>query len=771
MPQPFLLPDFYMPYPARLNPYLEHARLHSKAWARSLGMIEGSGIWEESDFDRHDYALLCAYTHPDCDAAELALVTDWYIWVFFFDDHFLEIYKRSRDMAGARAYLDRLPAFMPIHDPAAMPKPANAVEAGLANLWVRTVPAKSEAWRRRFAESNRHLLEESLWELANISENRVADPVDYIEMRRKVGGAPWSAHLVEHANGVEVPDRVAATRPLQVLKDTFSDAVHLRNDLFSYQREVEQEGENANCVLVLERFLGCDPQTAADLTNQLLTSRLHQFEQTALTELAPLFARHAVGPAEAVQVGLYVKGLQDWQAGGHEWHLRSSRYMNDAGQPGYQAGSSLPGSSLPGSSLPGPTGLGTSAARIFGSIARTMPARLKRLSHQPFEQVGPTPIPPLQVPGDLRLNPHLAAARGHALDWTRHIGMLDGIWDEKHVVGADLALCAAGVNPEASPEELELATDWLLWGTYGDDYYPAVFGTTRDRHAAALCTERLISLMTDDPPPAVSSLERGLEDLWRRTAADASPDAREALRRGTRTMLEAWLWELDNAAVHRVPDPVDYIEMRRQTFGSDLTMALTRIGRDRLAPEVARTQPVQALEHAATDWCTLTNDLYSYQKEIQFEGEVHNAVLVARDFFDCDRDRALEIVSSLMSARLDLFEHAAAVEIPALADQLRLPASTRAALDRHVQELRDWMTGILHWHRNCARYTEAELRRRQAARLGRPGQAAAPWTVRAAFADGGDRARPEARNGAQSRAASAPPGPKASFANRSPINR
>jgi germacradienol/geosmin synthase len=140
MPQPFALPDFYMPYPARLNPYLEHARLHSKAWARSLSMIEGSGVWDETDFDRHDYALLCAYTHPECDAAELALVTDWYVWVFFFDDHFLEVYKRPRDMAGARAYLDRLPAFMPIHDPAAMPEPTNAVEAGLADLWVRTVP-------------------------------------------------------------------------------------------------------------------------------------------------------------------------------------------------------------------------------------------------------------------------------------------------------------------------------------------------------------------------------------------------------------------------------------------------------------------------------------------------------------------------------------------------------------------------------------------------------------------------------------------------------
>ena len=37
---------------------------------------------------------------------------------------------------------------------------------------------------------------------------RVSNPIEYIEMRRKVGGAPWSAHLVEHANFVEVPDRI-----------------------------------------------------------------------------------------------------------------------------------------------------------------------------------------------------------------------------------------------------------------------------------------------------------------------------------------------------------------------------------------------------------------------------------------------------------------------------------------------------------------------------------------------------------------------------------
>ena len=83
----------------------------------------------------------------------------------------------------------------------------------------------------------------------------------------------------------ELPADLAGTRPLRVLSDTFSDAVHLRNDLFSYQREVRDEGENSNAVLVFERFFDCSTQDAADAVNELLTSRLQQFEDTALAEV------------------------------------------------------------------------------------------------------------------------------------------------------------------------------------------------------------------------------------------------------------------------------------------------------------------------------------------------------------------------------------------------------------------------------------------------------------------------------------------------------
>ncbi|MGW5353216.1 terpene synthase family protein [Streptomyces sp. NPDC004031] len=748
MSQPFELPDFYVPYPARLNPHLERARAHTKEWARGMGMLEGSGIWEESDLDAHDYALLCAYTHPDASGPELDLVTDWYVWVFFFDDHFLDVFKRTRDMTGAKAYLDRLPDFMPLDPGEAVPEPANQVEAGLADLWARTVPAMSDDWRRRFRQSTQFLLEESLWELDNISAGRVSNPIEYIEMRRKVGGAPWSANLVEHAAAAEVPAVIAASRPLRVLRDTFADGVHLRNDLFSYQRETEQEGELANAVLVLERFLGIAPQEAAELVNELLTSRLQQFEHTALTEVGPLADQYGLGPAERRDVLAYVKGLQDWQSGGHEWHMRSSRYMNGAGEgaagavDGPAASGGLGG--LGGPTGLGTTGLGTTAAGVLGSLAATMPQRLRSFGHVPFQRVAPVPPPDIPMPFALRLSPHLDAAREHCATWCERMGLLGpepgvpvpgGVWDADKLADFDLALCAAGIHPEATEEALDLATQWLAWGTYADDYYARVFGRTGDLLAARLTTDRMRLFMPLDAglvPPPLTALERGLADLWRRTAAPMDRAARCEFRTAVEDMTASWLWELGNLRQNRIPDPVDYIEMRRASFGSGLTTALTRIGHGAgLSPEIRRSRPVQAAESAAADFGCLVNDVFSYRKEIQFEGDIHNAVLVVEKFLDCGPAEAVRVVGALLAARLAEFQHVTETQLPALYEEFALGPEAREALDGHVRQLRDWMAGVLHWHRECRRYDEESLLRHfpAAAAAAAAPPPARPWRV------------------------------------------
>jgi germacradienol/geosmin synthase len=750
--QPFQLPEFYMPHPARLNPNLEAARKHSKAWAREMGILgtekqaQSSDIWDERKFDSADYALLCAYTHPDASGPELDLVTDWYVWVFFFDDHFLEIYKRTQDMAGAKSYLARLPAFMPVHPTSAPPEPTNPVERGLADLWSRTVPTTFVDWRLRFSESTRDLLQESLWELSNIRQRRVSNPIEYIEMRRKVGGAPWSAGLVEHAVGAEIPPEIAPTRPMRVLKDTFSDGVHLRNDLFSYQREVEDEGENANCVLVVERFFGVDTQKAANITNDLLTSRLQQFENTAIVELPLLFEEHRLDPSARVDVLKYVKGLQDWQSGGHEWHMRSSRYMNAGSQESPAPQRLVIGSTGPGLHaarkhaksdkddasnrelsalerlLRGPTGLGASAARLTLSTVALGLGRFKSNTHVPYEPVGPVTLPKFYMPYSARVNGHLERSRKHCIDWARAMGMLEslpgvpgpGIWDEKRLASFDFAACAARIHPDASGPELDVSSAWLTWGTYGDDYFPVLFGSTRNLAAAKAQNDRLSTFMPLDCatmlPPA-NPLETGLSDLWIRTASPMSMDGRRQFRKGVEVMTESWLWELLNHIQHRVPDPVDYVEMRRKTFGSDLTMNLARITKgEKIPPEVFRTRSMHGLEDSAQDYACWTNDIFSYQKEMEFEGELHNSVLVLQNFLGIDAKQAVLVVNDLMTSRMLQFEHILATELPLIADDFNLEADARASLAAYVEGLQDWMAGILDWHMLSGRYDESALR-------------------------------------------------------------
>jgi germacradienol/geosmin synthase len=343
----------------------------------------------------------------------------------------------------------------------------------------------------------------------------------------------------------------------------------------------------------------------------------------------------------------------------------------------------------------------------------------------PFKKVGHLPLPGLYMPYQVRTSPHLEAARRHAVTWARETGFFDsapgveigGLWDERRYRGFDFAHCAAMIHADASPERLEVSTDWLSWGTYADDYYPAVFGTVRDLAGARHCSERLTLLMPvdDDSPPmaAAGALERGLQDLWRRTAGPMNHRSRLLFRQAVEKMLAAWEWELANQAQHRIPDPVDYVEMRRCPFGSELTIALARAASMDVVPQdVYQSRTLRELETAAMDYGAFTNDLFSYQKEIEYQGEAHNMVLVVEKFLGVDRLRARDVVADLMAARISQFEHLADHELPALLDsRADLTPEARDALLRQAEDLKEWMSGILEWHLRCERYTEAELAR------------------------------------------------------------
>jgi germacradienol/geosmin synthase len=142
-----------------------------------------------------------------------------------------------------------------------------------------------------------------------------------------------------------------------------------------------------------------------------------------------------------------------------------------------------------------------------------------------------------------------------------------------------------------------------------------------------------------------------------------------------------------------------------------MTMSLARLAHyDVVAPEIYQNRVMRELDTAAQDYACFTNDLFSYQKEIEFEGEFHNLVLVVQNFLDVDRWTARDIVADLMAERMRQFEQLAGDDLPAMLDEFDLEEPVREVLTRHAEELKEWMSGILEWHRTCVRYNEAELR-------------------------------------------------------------
>jgi geranylgeranyl diphosphate synthase type I len=359
----FQLPEIQISRAARLNPQLAAARAHTAEWAQQLALVDPNGDgrpWTPDQLAANDFGLLCSHEFPDAPAEELNTITDWYTWLFHLDDYLVEAFGRTGDMAGARAFLAGVPRFAPVELGAEAPAPSSPTERALADLWSRTAPPMSPAWRLRLRAGIEELLAGHLQELRQIGTPH-DDPIEYLEVKRKAAGGRIASCLAEFGRGGELPSVVAADPTMRALVDAGNDSALLINDIFSYEREAADPAETANMVLVLQKFLGCDPQQAVTATNDMLTARVRQFEHIADVEVPEMCLVHQLSPADRSAVLGLVDSLRDWLPGWLEWHRRAARY----------GGTDTVASARTITRAPtGPTGFGTATARRILAGAR-----------------------------------------------------------------------------------------------------------------------------------------------------------------------------------------------------------------------------------------------------------------------------------------------------------------------------------------------------------------------------------------------------------------
>ncbi|MGW1375510.1 terpene synthase family protein [Streptomyces sp. NPDC002446] len=324
----FTVPEFFMPYPERINPHLQATAEHARAWARRMGLFTGglapgtAPAWSESRYDAIDFPLFTAMAHPQASRDELDLITDWYVWGFHFDDLIAKTFKHGDDPDGAQCWIDRVTSLFAT--PTRDFRPRNCVERGLADLFPRSARALAQPLRDQFYQATLDMVNSWTWELANAKRQRVPDPIEYLEIRRRTGGGAFFVTLARYAGGDAVPAALLDTEHMRGIAEAVIDSVLLRNDILSYHQEIAYEGELANSLVIAQHAFGYDLQTAVDHVNELVSRRLHTF--ASLTDRLPATGATREG------VDAYVDALKAFVAGDLGWSLRTARHAQ-AGTP------------------------------------------------------------------------------------------------------------------------------------------------------------------------------------------------------------------------------------------------------------------------------------------------------------------------------------------------------------------------------------------------------------------------------------------------------
>ncbi|MFF5932990.1 hypothetical protein [Streptomyces sp. NPDC012508] len=327
------LPLLRMPFPVRVNPYLPALREEAETWARETGMLAGGDvptarrpIWTRSQFHAMAVDQLTAWTLPDASLAGLRLNHRFNLWALAWDDYFAAAFKQTGDLVGAQVFTVRLHAFLPQEPGAWLPEPVNAVERGLADLQHHLFPPSLAHWRPALNGALARYIDAGVQELANSLTGRVPDLIEYAQFRRESFAAYTAPYSVELSTGARIPERIRRSRTVCALLDAFMDYMGLANDIASYQREVHDEHDVNNLVVVLGTSLGINVQEAMDAAADLVTARLRHFEHLVRSELPPLVQRAGLDHGEQTELEAWLGGARSFLSGLHAWYTGAPRY-------------------------------------------------------------------------------------------------------------------------------------------------------------------------------------------------------------------------------------------------------------------------------------------------------------------------------------------------------------------------------------------------------------------------------------------------------------
>lgn len=308
-------PSVLCPFTPAISPHADAVQRWSLHWATRHGLLERPGA--RAAFARAKFANLMCRAHPGADEPELRLATAWLISIFVLDDLLERALVRDPEPARAavaevvRLLRDQRPA--PILG-AALGRP---LAAALGEVWRRTEPRVSAAWRERFVGHVADYLAGTLWEAGNRTADRPPRLDEYRKMRHHSAATDMFFDLIEPMHGIELPAGLLEDPDFATARRAAGTVIGIFNDLISWPKEAAV-GDHHNIVFSFQR------EHRLSLDEAVLAAVAEHDERVLEFQVARdrLEARWWDDPTCVVGIG----DLVHWIRGNVDWSLESGRY-------------------------------------------------------------------------------------------------------------------------------------------------------------------------------------------------------------------------------------------------------------------------------------------------------------------------------------------------------------------------------------------------------------------------------------------------------------
>ncbi|HIK09461.1 MAG TPA: hypothetical protein IGS52_04220 [Oscillatoriaceae cyanobacterium M33_DOE_052] len=313
-------PALYCPFDSGINPDADAAGQHSLEWARFWNLVTDESALQRLQAIK--FSSLVARTYPNAPLPALEIISDYFLWLFIFDDQF--------EKAGINGKIERLEA-----EHARLVEILNGAELKevdtLAALTLGDIRDRLHQLGAmpdlmvRFAQNMENYLQGVRWEAVNLYQGVMPDLATYRKIRAFTSGIYAYCDLLQIVDRIALPPEIIEDGRVKRLELTTNNVMAWSNDIFSVKKEIA-EGKTHNLVLVLQHEYHIPLQEALDRAAEMHDVQVRTFIE--LSAQLPSF-----GAEIDAHLQRYLSGLRSWMRGHLDWYMETGRYHSKESTP------------------------------------------------------------------------------------------------------------------------------------------------------------------------------------------------------------------------------------------------------------------------------------------------------------------------------------------------------------------------------------------------------------------------------------------------------